>query len=334
MTEEQETAGQAPHAHDFAEQLIRQVLADLNGILLEQEEPTADAFQLLGAEAIAGRTRGGALALLARAALAAHRALLFGHNGEFEAVHDADVGDVLQQLCGVAAARLPALHKAGEAIAHYVAAAEPGGATPQQTLALAIHRLYEGLRNDDEALGGRGLVELRALVTHLDATAQMLGAGDISAEPLRVIRPDRFHDYFQRFTSLAQSHSAAGEEQAVATLSRDGRIEALITTGKVHPVVVAAKQVHDTVSGDDTTKNHVLARIRALLVFLAALRRQPRPQVGDPVADPTVQLSLIVAAATTPLRVGAEFDFSALTQIARYNQTLLRGAQNVARRAH
>jgi hypothetical protein len=334
----QEPPSDIPHPHDFAEQLIRQVLADLDGILLQGEAPAADAFALLAGEAAAARPRGGALTLLSRAALMAHRALVFGRDGEakgeFETVHDADVGAVLLQLGAAGEPQLPALLKTGEAIAHYVAAAEPAAGTPHHTLALAIYRLYEGLRNDDEALGGRGLVELRALVVHLDATALMLGQGNVNAEPLRAIRPDRFHDYFQRFTSLAQSHSAAGEEQAVATLSRDGRIEALVTADAVHPVVRAAKEVHEAAGGDETTKNHVLARIRALLVFLAALRRQPRALVGDPAADQAAQISLIIAAATAPLRIGEEFDFGALAQIARYNQNLLRGAQTAARRAH
>lgn len=329
----QEPQNDIPHPNDFAEQLIRQVLADLDGILLEDGAPAADSFALLAAEAAAARPRGGVLMLLSRAALMAHRALVFGWSGEFEPVPDAEVGGVLLQLGSNGEAQLPALLRAGEAIAHYVAAAEPAATTPHHTLALAIHRLYEGLRNDDEALGGRGLVELRALVVHLDAAAQMLGQGSVTAEPLRAIRPDRFHDYFQRFTSLAQSQDAAGEEQAVATLSRDGRIEALITANAIHPVVRAAKEVHDAVSGDDTTKNHVLARIRALLVFLAALRKQPRAVPGD-VTDQTVLLSLIIAAATAPLRLGAEFDAAALAQVARYNQNLLRGTQSAARRAH
>jgi hypothetical protein len=329
----QEPQNDIPHPTDFAEQLIRQVLADLDGILLEGEAPAADGFALLAAEAAAARPRGGVLILLSRAALMAHRALVFGWSGEFEPAPDAEAAAVLLQLGAAGEAQLPALLRAGEAIAHYVAAAEPAATTPHHTLALAIYRLYEGLRNDDEALGGRGLVELRALVVHLDATAQMLGQGNVSAEPLRAIRPDRFHDYFQRFTSLAQSQDAAGEEQAVATLSRDGRIEALITANAIHPVVRAAKEVHDAVSGDETAKNHVLARIRALLVFLAALRRQPRAVPGD-VTDQTVLLSLTIGAATAPLRVGAEFDAAALSQVARYNQNLLRGAQSAARRAH
>lgn len=329
----QEPQNDIPHPTDFAEQLIRQALSDLDGILLQGEAPAGDSFALLAAEAAAARPRGGVLILLSRAALMAHRALVFGWSGEFEAAPDAEVGAVLLQLGAGGEAQLPVLLRAGEAVAHYVAAAEPAATTPHHTLALAIYRLYEGLRNDDEALGGRGLVELRALVVHLDATAQMLGQGNVSAEPLRAIRPDRFHDYFQRFTSLAQSQDAAGEEQAVATLSRDGRIEALITANAIHPVVRAAKEVHGAVSGDETAKNHVLARIRALLVFLAALRRQPRAIPGD-VTDQTVLLSLIIGAATAPLRVGADFDPAALAQVARYNQNLLRGAQNAARRAH
>ena len=330
-------ASDIPHAHDFAEQLIRQVLADLDGVLLDDETPAEEAFPLLAAAAAAGRTRGGALALLARAALSAHGALVFGSDGdavEFAAVPDAEVGAVLAQLGAATAAQLPALLKAASALEHYVAAAEPGVPAPQQTLALAIYRLYEGLRNDDEALGGRGLVELRSLAVHLDATAGMLDHGSVSAEPLRVIRPDRFHDYFLRFTTLAQTRDSASEERAVAALSRDGRIEALITQDATHPIIAAALQVHEAIGGDTKTRDHVLARIRGLLVFLAALRRQPREQVGDAVADPNVHLSLVIAAATAPLRLGAEFEFPALAQIARYNQMLLRGARGAAARAH
>ena len=325
-----------PSAHDFTEQLIRQVLTDLDGILLEGETVVDEALPLLAAAAAAGRTRGGALALLVRAGLSAHRALVFGHddNSEFEAADDDAVGEVLRQLDGATQAQLPALLKAASALEHYVAAAEPGLPAPRQTLALAIYRLYEGLRNDDEALGGRGLVELRSLAVHLDATAAMLDHGSVSAEPLRVIRPDRFHDYFLRFTSLAQTRDSASEERAVAALSRDGRIEALITADATHPIIAAALQVHEAITGDAKTKDHVLARIRALLVFLAALRRQPREQIGDAVADPNVHLSLVIAAATAPLRLGAEFEFGALAQIARYNQMLLRGARSAAARAH
>ena len=324
--------GEIPHPTDFAEQLIRKLLADLDGILLDGEQLATQAFPLLAAAAAAGRTRGGALVLLAHAALSAHHALVYGRGEEFPPVRQDEVGAVLARLCAVPQAQLPALYKAAAAVEHYLAAAEPGAQRPQQTLALAIHRLYEGLRNDDEGLGGRGLVELRALLTYLDATAQMLDLGSISAEPLRVIRPDRFHDYFLRFTTLAQTQDPGEAERAVAALSRDGRIEALITADAPHPVLGAAQQVHEAVAGDDKTKDHVLARIRALLLFLAALRRQPRPQLGDPLAQPEVQLSLVIAAATAPLRVGAEFEFAALAQIARYNQALLRGGPG--RRAH
>lgn len=325
-----------PSARDFAEQLIRQVLSDLDGVLLDEETPVDEVFPVLTSAAAAGRTRGGALALLVRAALSAHRALVFGHadSGEFEAAPDDEVAEVLAQLGAATPAQLPALLKAANALEHYVAAAEPGVPAPRQTLALAIYRLYEGLRNDDEALGGRGLVELRSLTVHLDATAGMLDHGSVSAEPLRVIRPDRFHDYFLRFTTLAQTQDNAGAERAVAALSRDGRIEALITEDATHPIISAALQVHQVISGDAKTKDHVLARIRGLLVFLATLRRQPRPQVGDAVADPNVHLSLVIAAATAPLRLGAEFEFPALAQIARYNQMLLRGAQGATARTH
>ncbi len=326
--------GDIPQPADFAEQLIRQVLADLDGILLDGEQPAEEAFPVLAAAAAAGRTRGGALVLLAHAALSAHRALVYGRGEEFEAVPQDEIGALLARLCAVPPAQLAALYKAASAVEHYLAAAEPGASRPQQTLALAIHRLYEGLSNDDATMGGRGLVELRSLVVYLDATAQMLDQGSVSAEPLRVMRPDRFHDYFLRFTSLAQTQNADGAERAVAALSRDGRIEALVTEDAPHPVIAAAQQVHEAVAGDARTKDHVLARIRALLVFLAALRQQPRPQLGDPLVQPEVQLALVIAAATAPLRLGAEFEFIALAQIARYNLTLLRGAQGEARRTH
>jgi len=324
-------------ARDFAGQLIRQVLMDLDGVLLDGEAPAPRALPLLAAAAAAGSTRGGALILLARAAWSAHGPLASGQDddpGAFAAVQDHEVGEALAQLGAESASRLPALLQAASALEHYVAATEPGASPPQQTMALAIHRLYQGLRDDDEGLGGRGLVELRALVVHLDATACMLDHGDITAAPLRVIRPDRFHDYFLRFTSLAQTQGAAGEERAVAALSRDGRIEALIIADAPHPIVAAAQQVHQAVAGDATTKDHALARIRALLVFLAALRRQPRTTIGDAVADPTVHLSLVIAAATAPLRLGGEFSFAALAQVARYNLSLLRGVPGAAQRAH
>lgn len=329
-------ADDAPQPHDFAEQLIRQVLSDLDGVLLDGETPADEAFATLAAAACAGHTRGGALLLLLRAALSAHRALLYGRddNEAFATVPDAEVTEALAQLLPAAAAQAPQLLKAASALEHYVDAAEPGVPAPQQTLTLAIYRLYEGLRNDDESLGGRGLVELRSLTVHLDATAAMLDQGSVSAEPLRVIRPDRFHDYFLRFTTLAQTQDGADAERAVAALSRDGRIEALITEDATHPIIRAALDVHQLIPGDARAKDHVLARIRGLLVFLAALRRQPRAQIGDAVADPNVHLSLVIAAATAPLRLGAEFDFAALAQIARYNQMLLRGARSAAQRAH
>jgi len=325
--------GEIPDPLDFAEQLIRQVLADLDGILLDGEQPAEEALPLLAGAAAAGRTRGGALVLLAHAALSAHHALVYGRGEEFAAVPQQDIGALLQRLCAVPPPQLAALYKAASAVEHYLAAAEPGAQRPQQTLALAIHRLYEGMRDGDDALGGRGLVELRSLVVYLDATALMLDHGSVSAEPLRVMRPDRFHDYFMRFTSLAQAQNGAGEERAVAALSRDGRIEALVTEDAQHPVAAAAQEVHEAVQGDARAKDDVLARIRALLVFLAALRKTPRPQLGDPAAQPEVQLALVIAAATAPLRRGAEFEFAALAQIARYNQTLLRGNAPRAQRA-
>ncbi len=321
-------------ASEFAGQLIRQVLEDLGGVLLDGESPAAEPLALLAAAARAGGSRGGTLVLLAGAALQAHDALTGGWSGAFEPPQPADAGALLRQICKVPDSRLPGLYQAARDIEQAIAAAEPGARPPQQTLALAIQRLYEGLRNEDEVMSGRGLVELRALVVHLDAVAGMPGQAGAAAAPLRVIRPDRFHDYFLRFTSLAQAQGAAGEERAVAALSRDGRIEALITEDAEHPIAAAARQVHQAIAGDAVTKEHALARIRALLVFLAALRRQPRASVGDALGDPNVQLSLVIAAATAPLRLREDFAFAPLVHVARYNQSLLRGSQELAQRAH
>jgi hypothetical protein len=317
-------------AQDFAVQLMRQVLDDLRGVLMDHRTPVDETQALLVAAASAGRRRGGTLILLANAALQAHRSLMPEEAPDPAAAHE-DIAAVLRQLGAEPQARLPALLEAAQAIEQATAAAEPAAPSPTQTLALAIHRLYDGLRNDDESLGGRGLVELRALVVHLDATA---GALEQGAQPVRVIRPDRFHDYFLRFTSQAQTQGAGGEERAVAALSRDGRIEALVTEQAAHPITLAAQAVHQMVAGDDTVKDHALARIRALLVFLAALRKQPQAAVGDTLADTDAQLSLIVAAATAPLRLGEEFAFDALAQVARYNLRLLRGSRDAAPRRH
>ncbi|MDR3418301.1 MAG: hypothetical protein P4L83_19170 [Nevskia sp.] len=318
-------ADDMPQVHDFAAQLMRQLLSDLDGILLDGEHAVLHALPFLTAAAAQGRPRGAVLLLLARAAAEAYPALL---PEEDAAPSGVVAGEVLAQLAGVAPAQLPALSQAAHSIERVVAIAEPESPQPQQTLVSAILRLYQGLRDEDETLAGHGLVELRSRLVHLDATAQLIEGGRGDAPPLRTIRPDRFHDYFMRFTSLAQSQDSAGAEQAVAALGRDGRITALITTDAPHPVLAAAQQVHQAVAGDEVTKDHVLARIRALLEFLAALRRTPQPLLGDPALEPGVQLSLTVAAATAPLQQDTGFEPGVLGQIARYNQRLL----NVDRR--
>ena len=111
------------------------------------------------------------------------------------------------------------------------------------------------------------------------------------------------------------------------------RITAVITED-THPLEAAAAAVRATIHGDDTTRDHALARIRALLDMLDGLRRAPNPLLGDAIQDDTVHLSLVLAAATAPLAASSGFRFPAIAQIARYNQHLLRGAAAVTGAAH
>jgi len=92
--------------------------------------------------------------------------------------------------------------------------------------------------------------------------------------------------------------------------------------------------VRATIHGDDTTRDHALARIRALLDVLDGLRHAPNPLLGDAIQDDTVHLSLVLAAATAPLSASSGFRFPAIAQIARYNQHLLRGAAAVSGETH
>jgi hypothetical protein len=169
------------------------------------------------------------------------------------------------------------------------------------------------------------------MTVHIDASAAALES--VSFDPRRIVRPDRFHDWFMQYASLAQSSEARGSEQAVATLGRDGKISAVITED-VHPLEAAARIVRDQISGDDTSRDHTLARIRALLDFIDAMRRRPQAQIGDTQNDQAVYVSLVLAAATAPLDAGGSFRLATLGQIARYNQILLRGVRMTPATTH
>jgi hypothetical protein len=318
---------EAPHPYDFAEQLIRQLVGDLDGILFDNDSAVDEAFLLLAREAGSGAARGATLVLLASAALSAHRVLVY-ETAELEQAEQIEIGNVVAQLVPEARAQLPALFAHADRLSRTLAVAEQGGEPITSALFRAIVRFYEGLRTENEILGGRALIELRSMTVHIDATAAALES--VSFDPRRVIRPDRFHDWFMQYASLAQSPEAQSGEQAVATLTREGKITAVVTED-THPLEVAARKIRELIPGDDTTRDHALARIRALLDFIDSMRKRQQPQIGDAQNDQTVYLSLVIAAATAPLDAGGGFRLGLLGQIARYNRVLLQNAGSTAR---
>jgi|GEM_PF-1876295 len=323
-----------PHPHEFSAQLIRQLYDDLDCILFDDHGNAVDeSFDLVAHAAESGHARGAVPLILARAALSAHRAMIYGEPAPDEAQADLEAAEALSALIPAARPQLPALRSHAARLTHYVGIAEQSNEAIHVPLSRAIHRFYAALSDEDSASGGRALFELRSMVVHLDACANALDDGSAAPEPLRVIRPDRFHDYFMHYAALAQTPAQDGGEAAVATLTQDGRISAVITQD-VHPLESAGRAVREMISGDETTRDHALARIRGLLDFLEKLRRQPQALIGDALNDPTVHLSLVIAAATTPLHASGGFRYTPLAQMARYNQTLLRGAASNSSSKH
>ena len=317
-------SARAPTATEFAVQLIRQLHGDLDGILFDHGAAEDEALPLIAQAAANARPRGGVLMLLIRAAVDAHRELL----PELAALSERedDEREALRELVPAAINQRAALLGHATRLEHYLGLAESRPEPVTQRLARVIARFYTALGEEDDAGGHRALLELRSMHVHLDAAALALDSAAAAPEPLRVLRPDRFHDHFMRYASLAQNPEGTVREQALATLTRDGKISAVITADQ-HPLEAAAQAVREQIEGDDITRDHTLARIRALLEFLDVLRRRPMPVIGDPVADTTVHLSLVLAAATAPLHASQNFASDALAQIARYNQTLLRQEQ-------
>ncbi|MHA7833185.1 MAG: hypothetical protein ACX94A_01760 [Algiphilus sp.] len=301
------------HPHDFAAELARQVYSDLTGVLTGGDDK--DAFSVTAQGGAEGRSR--ALWLLLRATLAAHRALRFGLGSEFAEPHSEDVLNALSMLVPelAASADHATWHEQGERLAASISASEGDREALHQALARAIYRLYDGLRREDDVQGGRGLVELRTMLAHVDAAAQLGAAGPLST----VVRPDRFHDDFLRYVEVAQNH-AADAQQAVATLQRDGRITAIVTQD-VHPV----EQARETLAEDQYAER---LRIEALLDFLSALRRSASddPLLRACSENETAFTALVTAAATTPLRGQVGFEYAALAQVTRYNLRLLQSA--------
>ncbi len=325
---------QAPSPEEFCAQLIPQLLADLDNLLFDTQQPTADAVLLLRNAAEAGAARGALWLLLIAAALQAHHQLTGDDDASAITIKPSEIDSVLLHLVPRAHAQLAALRAHAERLRHYIALAENAREPAESAIENAVVRLYQGLASGDDARAQRGLIELRSLVAYLDANAHAIDTQTTAGEPVRVVRPDRFHDYFLRFGELAQQPSGDTGERAVAALSRDGRISAVVTRDE-HPLEAAERELRQHIGDDAAVQDASLLRIKALLAFIERLRRDPAGNrlLGNPLDDATAHSSLVVAAATAPLTIGAEFAFATLSQLALFNLSLLR-AQTPATRAH
>lgn len=322
-----------PHPHDFSEQLIRQLYEDLDGFMFDGSDAVDEAWPLVIDAVRSARIRGAVPLVFARATLAAHHRLVFDEPPPDEELALDAAAEAIASFLPEARAQLPALKNHAERLTRQMAIAEQSPDAIHVPLSQAIQRFYVALGEENAPAGSRALIEMRSIILHLDACAVMLDHAESAPEPIRVIRPDRFHDYFMHYASLARTPETARGEKPVATLTEGGRITAVITED-THPLEAAAAAVRATIPGDDTTRDHAMARIRALLDVLDGLRRAPNPLLGDAIQDDTVHLSLVLAAATAPLAASGGFRFPAIAQVARYNQHLLRGAAAVTGAAH
>lgn len=321
-----DTGEAPPSPAEFAEQLGRQLLADLDGILADGDVG-GDAQALLGRAVAEGAARGAALWVLLRAALAAYAALL-DETVDPASVEpdDAAVLDALAHWQAAARQHAAYWSVAGPALARRQSLAEARPEAVHPATARAIHRLYDGLRQGDERASHVGLVELRAMAVHLDACAQL---GDGAEALVPVLRPDRFHDDFLRYATAAQAGSA-DVEQPVAALGQDGRLTAVIV-GTLHPVEHARRAMRDGAADD---VEPTLQRIEGLLDLLAGLRAENHPWARAAVDDEATFIGLVTAAATTPMRRDEGFARAPLLQVARFNQQLMRSAMSGAGQAH
>jgi len=321
----------APSVEEFTVQLIDSLMSDLDGVLADGQLAAPQARALLFSAAATGDARAATLPALLRAAVAAHTALLDDDDATLPAPDVERVSTLCATLLpGDTTTQRQLLDAEARLQAHY-AAAEPQRPAPWQSLAQAIHRLYDGMRVGDERLAGNGLLELRALLVTLDASACALRA-EPELPPYRAIRPDRFHDLYLRYVDTARTGGDA--QQAVATVRQDGRIAAIVTE-TAHPVAVAELALRDAFGDDHPAADAALARVRALIRFLDTRRRLATPASEDDAAE---TLSLIVAAATAPLHGDGSYSAFELLQIARYNRQLLStappGAAAAARSQH
>lgn len=303
-----------PSPQEFADQLIRQVLSDVDGVLLDKQ--SRSALSLLCDEAQRGRARGATLLLLARAAVMSLRSLMDGEEPQPQSDDSSEAGHIAGQF---AKQDLPAdLEQQLERLENFLSDSEPGTAGAAVNLSRAVVRLYTGLQNNDEALGGRGLIELRALVVHLDAVACALQEAGSADTPVRVTRPDRFHDAFLRLTEHIRDKEDT--EIPVATLTQDGKITAVIKDDS-HPVAAALHAAREHFQGSKDDKDAAVQRMLALMLVFERIRHNDLPELEGALADPALYLGLVTAGATAPLGHSG-FALGPLTQIARYNQRL------------
>lgn len=319
---------------EFADQLIRQLLADLRGTLSHPDAtPADDAFELIAEAASRGEPRGATLVVLLQASVNAHGRLVQG-DGSVDAIAAAgDVGTELAQLVPQAPSKLDALARHATRLVRYAGETEPAAPALPRAIAESIHQLYQGLASGDHQLSSIGLMALKTLVVHVDAMASQLDPSDTGDRPVRVFAPDRFHDYFMKLTELVQKAGPAGNDRAVAALTRDGKLTAVITESD-HPLETSAQAIRDLVPGDAATKEHALFRMQGLLRCIDELRADPHHPWADALRDEPKYLSLVTAAATAPMSVPGRFGWAPLAQVARHNLSLLQSPPGGASRRH
>jgi hypothetical protein len=307
---------------EFAEQLIRQLYADLDEVLLADDaEPTGDdAFTIAAAAAAAGQPRGATLVVLLQAARAAH-AQLTGIGSTAPPAPDApEIGQDFRHL--LAQSTVEPLIPLARRLIRYAGETEPAAPPLPLALAEAIRQLYEGMSREDFNLGSTGLIALRTLLVHIDAIAGQLDPAETEDRPIRVLPPDRFHDYFLKLTERVQQAGPEAGDRPVAALTRDGRLTAVVTTND-HPLEAAAQAVRDSVPGDALTREHALLRMQGLLRLLDHLRGDPDHPFAAALSDELWYLSLVTAAATAPMASPGRFSWAAIGQVARHNRNLL-----------
>lgn len=316
--------GEAPTPERFFVELSLQILHDLDGVLSMDEgvQACTDAARLVRSALSAGGVRGASLIVLADAALAAYPALIGAPAaGRWPHRPDEAVASALIALEPGAAAQLQGLRAQADWLRRKLGADALQPTTTHEFLAGAIHRLYAGLGASDPAETHRSLVELHAMLVHLDACAVSAQRG-ASLRDCRSIRPDRFHDLYIAYVDAVQRGDQT--QTPVATLRQDGRIAALITTSS-HPIASAEAEVREHFGDDVVSADGACLRLRALVRFVETLHRAPQPGMPSP-EDTAGLLSLVTAAATAPLRQDGRFGLAEIAQIARYNLTLLRPA--------